>query len=344
MTNTTLNRTIINKLNQIYYQLNSSAAYSGIDKVYKEAKKYFPKLKLNDVIYYLQGQSTYTLYRPSRKRYKRLATVPSGLHTDWQCDLAIFDSLRKNNDGYKYLLVCIDVLSRKIFVSPAQSKSSQHMKKAFDKIFLSSKIKPHKLYSDRGLEFQAKEMLKYFENNDIIKQVVYSPNIHAGIVERANRTIKDRLYRYFYKNKTHRWIEAVYKIVEGINNSVNRSTGLAPNKFTYKNAQKIYDRLYKAAFTPSKFPKYKVGDIVRINKDKGIFGKGYHPNYTKELFKIKTVKKSNPPHYKLADLKEEDILGVFYEPELSFVQTSIGDQNMKGNGKKIIPQLWQKSI
>ncbi|KAL3069644.1 hypothetical protein niasHT_036436 [Heterodera trifolii] len=142
-----------------------------------------------------------------RKKFPRLKTIPSGFHTDWQCDLCIFDQLKKHNDGYKYLLVCIDVLSRMIFSAPAKSKKSEDMIEAFDRVFEKSKIIPMKIYSDSGLEFQAGKMKKYFEEKFIIKNVMYSPDLHAGVVERANRTIKERLYRYFTKMDTLRWVD-----------------------------------------------------------------------------------------------------------------------------------------
>ncbi|KAL3104899.1 hypothetical protein niasHT_026394 [Heterodera trifolii] len=60
----------------------------------------------------LTSQRTYTLHRQAKRRYRRLPTLAPGLHTEWQADLAIFDRLGKQNRGYKYLLVCIDTLSR----------------------------------------------------------------------------------------------------------------------------------------------------------------------------------------------------------------------------------------
>ena len=77
--------------------------------------------------------------------------------------------------------------------------------------------------------------------------------------------------------------------------------------------------------------------MVRVSKNKGKFGKSYHPNFTSEIFKIKHVKHSNPPHYKIEDLKGEDILGVWYESDLSFVR---GDQI--GRGITIKPIMWEK--
>ena len=40
-----------------------------------------------------------------------------------------------------------------------------------------------------------------------------------------------------------------------------------------------------------KYPKFEIGDIVRISKYKNIFAKGYTQNWSEELFVIKKVKK-----------------------------------------------------
>jgi transposase InsO family protein len=315
--NKNLNASKDSDIRRAYYDLESPAAFAGINKVYKEAKVSNPRISRGDVEKYLQSEKTYTLHRPSRKRYNRLRTIPTGLNSDWQCDLAIFDKIKARNNGYPYLLVCIDVLSRKLVVSPTKSKSSEDMIKAFDKIWKKSGVFPNKLYSDQGLEFQAKKMLDYFSRKQIIKHVMYSPNLHAGVVERANRTIKERLYRYFTQNNTTQWIDVIDKIVDSINNSINRTIGIAPNQVTIANSQSLLRKIYKEP-EPSKKPRFNKGDIIRINKEKGIFSKGYLPNYTEELFRIFKVKHTDPPHYKIKDLEGEDILGVFYEPEISF--------------------------
>nr|CAD2194806.1 unnamed protein product [Meloidogyne enterolobii] len=241
-----MGKTLDTFLEKIYYSLNSPASYAGINRVYIEARRKYPKIKLKDVYDFLHRQRVYTMHRPLRKKFPRTATRPSGLHTDWQADLAIFDQLAKYNDGYKYLLVCIDVLSRKIFAVPAKSKSSEDMIEAFENIFkLSKGILPHKLYTDRGLEFEAKRMKEYFKKKDIDKRVVYSPDVHASMAERANRTIKERLYRYFSEQNTLRWNKVIQKIVSGINASINRTTGVTPNSVTFKNAGELFNRLYK---------------------------------------------------------------------------------------------------
>ncbi|KAL3109455.1 hypothetical protein niasHT_015300 [Heterodera trifolii] len=226
-------------------------------------------------------------------------TVPSGLHTDWQCDLCIMDSLKQHNDGYRYILVCIDVLSRQIYVAEAESKKSEHMIDAFEKVFKKAGVLPNKMYSDSGLEFQAKRMNEYWRSKDIIKYVMYSPHLHAGVVERANRTIKERLYRYFSEKNTHRWVDIIDKIVKNLNNVTNRTTGMRPVDVNFRNATELRNRLYKDTEEQEGKPKFKLGDIVRITKEKGDFSKGYYPNFTDELFKIVRVNPTNPPSYRI---------------------------------------------
>lgn len=303
-------------LHKIFFNLKSPASYSGIQALYKEAKSYYPALTLSDVEKFLHNQRTWTLYKPIKKKFKRLKTIPSGLNTDWQCDLCIFDDLRKENDQFRYLLVCIDVLSRKINVAPAKSKSSADMIEAFDKIFKESGVFPNKLYSDAGVEFQAKKMLDYFMSKDILKFVMHSPHLHAGVVERANKTIKLRLYKYFSEKNTIRWLEPIQKIVTGINNSINRTIGMTPNEVTYENANELWKKLYKSENNSEIKHKFSTGNIVRIGKEKGSFGRSFHPNFTDELFIISKVNPTNPPSYRITDLENQPIKGIFYEPEL----------------------------
>ena len=64
-------------------------------------------------------------------------------------------------------------------------------------------------------------------------------------------------------------------------------------------------------------PKFRVGDKVRISKYKRkVFDKGYTPNWTEEIFLFDKIQSTNPITYRLKDLKNEEIQGSFYEPEL----------------------------
>ena len=70
---------------------------------------------------------------------------------------------------------------------------------------------------------------------------------------------------------------------------------------------------------PKSVPKFKVGDTVRISKEKLRFEKGYEQNWTREIFIISQIIRRNPIVYKVKDLADEEIRGTFYEQELQKV-------------------------
>ncbi|KAL3095068.1 hypothetical protein niasHS_004694 [Heterodera schachtii] len=104
-----------------------------------------------------------------------------------------------------------------------------------------------------------------------------SPQFHAGMAERANRSIKERLYRYFTERGTYKWIEVVQDIVKGINYSINSSIGMRPADVNFGNAEELRQKLYnEAKKMPKMSPKFKVGDRVTRQIHSGFV---YHENY-----------------------------------------------------------------
>ena len=65
-----------------------------------------------------------------------------------------------------------------------------------------------------------------------------------------------------------------------------------------------------------KDPKFKVGNYVRISKDKNSFAKGYTPNWSEEVFIISKIKNAVPWTYITNDLNGEEIIGTSYEKKL----------------------------
>ncbi|KAL3100213.1 hypothetical protein niasHS_000223 [Heterodera schachtii] len=218
--------------------------------------------------------------RQAKRRYKQLPTLASGLHTEWQADLSVFDKLSRENHGYKYLLVCIDTLSRQLFVEPVKSKKSADMI-AFERLFKRSKYIPWTLLTDQGLEFKAKEVQEYFKR----------------MAERANRTIKERLYRYFTERGSQKWVDVIQQIVHGINHSYNSSIKMRPVDVNFENAEKLRKKLKQnaiggtaeaaaAAKRKQPPPRFQVDDRVRIEKYKHVFQKGYTGRFTNEVFTV----------------------------------------------------------
>ncbi|KAL3110903.1 hypothetical protein niasHT_014840 [Heterodera trifolii] len=304
----------------LYKDLSSPVAFTSVEPLLREARKTQPKINRTDVQNYLASQRTYTLHRQAKRRYRRLPTLAPGLHTKWQADLAIFDRLAKQNSGYKYLLVCIDTLSRQVFVELVKTKTSTNMIIAFSRIFKRSKYIPWKVLTDQGKEFTARAVQHFFRAKDVEHFcMLTSPQFHAGMAERANRSIKERLYRHFTERNTYKWIDVVQDIVRAINHLPNSTIGMCPADVNFKNAEALRQKLHDAAENVvRRQPRYRVGDRVRIEKYKHVFQKGYLPRFTNELFTVTEVHtERSPVVYRLRDDHNEIISGTV---EQQFVQ------------------------
>ena len=69
--------------------------------------------------------------------------------------------------------------------------------------------------------------------------------------------------------------------------------------------------------------KFKVGDEVRISRLKGLFEKGYLPNWSEEVLEIVEAKDTNPFTYILKDTQGEVIAGSFYAEELQHTNQEV---------------------
>ena len=66
----------------------------------------------NDVKNWLEKQESYALHKPVRRKFTRKRVVVGGIDIQWQADLVDIPEFIKENDGYRYLLVVIDVFSK----------------------------------------------------------------------------------------------------------------------------------------------------------------------------------------------------------------------------------------
>lgn len=305
-------------LKTVYYDLASPACYAGTGAILRESKKIDKNITLRDVKNFLSKQDVYTLHKPVRKRYPTNKTLSAGIGIDFQLDLADLRKIRDFNDGYGYILVCIDVFSRFLRAAPVKTKSSKDVARAFSQILKRLPSAPWRVFTDKGKEFMGEAFKELLEKKDIQHINPQNPDVKAAVAERSIRNLKNRLWRHFRVIKTKRWKEILPKIIKALNNSYHRILKTSPSKITKENQQYYFRRQMdqlKTRHSPS--PKFKIGDIIRITRETHKLKHGYLPLFTEELFEIaEHLPGRIPPTYKIKDLHGEEILGVFYEPEL----------------------------
>lgn len=298
------------KLERQYYDWKRVGSYGGVSSLVKSSK-----LKPQTVEGWLKSQDAYTLHKPVRYNFPRRKVVVGGIGHQWQADLIDVSRLSKHNRGIKFILTCIDVFSKKAWAVPLKDKTGHTLVAAFKTI---PDTLPSRLQTDKGTEFVNRHFQSWLKENRVHFFTTENEDIKASVVERFNRTLKSKLWRYFTKHDTLHYLDVLEDVVDTYNRTPHRSIGMAPLDVNDKTLGQVWFRLYADP------PEYKesdlqVGDQVRISKARRAFKKGYLPQWTEELFTISKVQHTQPPTYLLRDWNGDDLKGSFYAQELQRV-------------------------
>lgn len=194
-----------------------------------------------------------------------------------------------------------------------------------------------------------KDVKPLLEQHDITYFTTASKR-KATIVERLNRTIKEKILKMFNYHGDHAWEKYLEMLVHNYNTQNHRSIGMKPDDVNEDNKFTVWGRLFGHVMKIDE-PKLKVGDHVRVlhfdthYQDKAFrdyFKQKYprkinvttgkpireyalsardKPPFSHEIFTVHEVLLGDPVVYKLySDEVGVEILGKFYERELSLIR------------------------
>ena len=316
-------------LRSIYYDVSSEGGYSSIDKLYKTAKQADKSITREQVREWLRKEITYTLHYPARKRFTRnpvVATSPGELA---QADLVDMQSFAGFNDQYRHILTLIDVFSKMAFAVPLKSKQAPEAVRGLKEIFKS--YRPLMIQTDRGGEFQNRLVKSFLEKTGVKLYFAYNRDIKASVVERFNRTLKSRMFKYFTSKGTRRYVDVLNQLIEGYNHSYHRSIRMRPIEVANADAKQVFENLYgystqreMLTSKPLEKAKFKVGDTVRLKYHTEPFDKGYYPNYEDKIYTIHKIIKQVPRlMYYIKDERNKLYHRRVYAEELQLVSPDI---------------------
>lgn len=291
-------------LRDAYLDPDSPSCFSSPQAI----KRQVPQATRKEIANFLKTVPSYTLHRRIVNKFKRKPTTSPGKFFSVQCDLIDYTAYANENDGYRWILVIIDIATRMIYTYPLKSKGGKDVAPAFEKFF-TKEFEPILVYSDSGLEFKNSLVQNEFKKRNI-RHVIPHSQLHCALLERFIRTIKTRIERYFHSKGTRRWVDVLEKITLAINRSYSRGIGMSP-------IEAIKSKIISTpCFGEERKCKLAVGDLVRISSFRSAFQKGYAQNATDEMFIISKCVPGDPPYYNIKALDGEEIKGIFYSEEL----------------------------
>lgn len=308
-----------NILERLYYDVNNPSAYTGADTFYNSVKNYgFTK---NDVNKWLQGEYVYTLHKPARKRWLRNRIIVSQMNEQFQADLVDMREFENKNDNFKYILTVIDVFSKYAWAVPLETKFGTEIKNALVKVF--AERKPFKLQTDQGREFNNHLIKTWLKNIGVHYFTTTNSDIKCSVVERFNRTLKNRMFRYFTKMGQQRYIDYLPKLLHAYNNSFHRTIRMKPSNVSTENQNVVFRNTYGVSTLrdlyksmPNVRPKLNIGVKVRRKYTLKPLDRGYYPYWTDQTFNVDKVTRGDRRPLYLVNGKR------FYPEEVQYVRGS----------------------
>ena len=320
-------------LASIYYDPKEPASFSGsVNKIRKavQAKKQFIISKAR-IKKWLSGQEVNTSNARVIRNFKKPRVIVDGINSLWDMDLMEMQDSKDDNDGKRYVLVVIDVFSKKADAEAVDSKQTKDVLEALTKI-LNRNSDPITLRSDRGGEFVNKKIANFLKDRGILHQITTNQT-KANYAERFINTLKKKMTRYFLYKQNFRYVDELSNFIKSYNNTYHRSIEMKPSQVNSKSEDEVYETLYiypywkkmqskhkktKNKDTKSLKPyRFMIGQKVKLAFIRQPFDREYYQRWTSEIFTITDRKRlDNIPMYKVNDYSGDPIEGAFYESEL----------------------------
>ena len=300
------------------YLSDKPHSFGGKKRVYE----YYDNKSKSDIDKALSYNDIYTRFKQHRKSKKYSPIYVHKKRELFQSDVTFFteNNLVEANHGYKYLHCTIDVFTKMAWVYPMKANTCENTLICIKDILRKCGNKPERLNTDRGSEFKCREFNKFMEDNDIHHYFSYSIR-KCPVVERFNLTIQQLVYKLMSTHNSFEWTKFLDQAMQIYLNRNHRTIQMTPIEAERDDNQAKLRLLYHQKYVKSgekvKKPKYKLGNSVRIWKERGQFHRGYMEDYTREYFTIAEVLTNLPvPRYKLKELNGGDVIGSFFEDEL----------------------------
>lgn len=327
-------------LKTIYYDPKSPASFSGVEKLYDFAKSQGQyDISKYHIRQWLQGQDAYTLTRQVRRRFRRNRVVVDGIDSQWDADLMDLSSLQKDNQGFRYGLVTIDIFSRFVNCRLLKQKTGSEVTRALESIVGNGRT-PNVLRTDKGSEFTNGTFQRFCRGKNI-KHILTQNEVKASYAERVQKTLKMKIYRYISENQNKSYRLVLDSLVDSYNHTTHRSLGTSPSEVGNDNEDEvrlqqylIRTKYHKEKRVAKRKYMFKIGDLVRLTYLRGTFEREYQQRFTGEIFKIQSrYRRDNTPVYRLTDWLGDEIEGTYYFPELQRVKV---DENTRYKVERII--------
>ena len=152
----------------------------------------------------------------------------------------------------------IDVFSKYGWIRGLKDKKTETVSKAFGDVF-KSKRKPQMLWTDKGSEFISKHFKDFLKSKGI--KLYHTENEEkSSVVERWNKTMKNRIWKMFTVNNNTVYWNKIDKLVDDYNNARHSSIKMTPVEASKKRMKVKFGLIYMVIL----FTRNLVNQLLRL--------------------------------------------------------------------------------
>jgi transposase InsO family protein len=245
-----------------------------------------------------------------------------------QADLIDIGELKAHNEGVRYLLLIIDVFTKKIWVYPLKTKEGLVMRNTLERwLDTIGNPVPEAFATDAGREFFNAPVRDLLAARGV-RQEKSTGTCKAAVAERANKSIQILIYKYLSENQTKKYLGKLDDLVATYNKRGHRTLQfMSPNMADLRRNEARVRGIHveRYAKVKKKKLKFRVGEVVRIKLESKVLSpqsRAYKPQFKGEYFIIREINRRLPvPIYYLKAMNDdEEINGGFYSNELTRVR------------------------
>jgi hypothetical protein len=266
-------------IRQVYY--DSDSGFGSIKSTYDDAKKILNTITYNDVKDFLERQKS-----RQTKGYRGFNSyVAHEPLQEIQIDIADFTASGALNDGFRYLLVAVDIFTKKAHGVAIKDKQPAESVRAMKEILKVIGV-PEVLYHDNEGSWNSGDFVQLLNQHEI-KQIITStpPPFAERMVQTIKRMIHTRLGGLEIDQQE--WVSLLPSVLKKYNNTEHSTIGMSPNQATQGNDNiEIWLNIINKANFNRKYPPLFKGSEVRVYVKPGSFKKGYDSRWSKEVYKV----------------------------------------------------------
>ena len=261
-------------MDKIYYSVNGY--WKGRAAILKLAQA--ARVSEDTAEKWLEKQALWQVYLPPPTYVPRPTWVVDEPNKVHQADLLFLPHDTFKGKTYRYALVVVDVASKYKDAEALTSKESNEVAACFSKIYKRRLSWPERVIVDPSREFKG-SVTKLMERHDVIIQRSQAGNHRSqAFVERANKTLSERLFSHQYAQemitdgRSREWVARLPHVLKAMNSSSTRLTGKEPSESIGLEEVPLKERGYKRPVRLEEIrlpPSVKVRYLYTPGEDEG---------------------------------------------------------------------------